>query len=318
MEHSAVVPQSVASSKDDAELMAAWHRAKARNAAVAIPDLQKADFSIPAPAFVKVQPHTAFDPWTLELARAKSFNDEALPPDETGWDCPICKNRGRIYEVEREPDGSPHRVFRVCKCEETRRTIRRMQESGLKNIISDSLLQNFETPEPWQQTIKAAAIKYAKAPEGWFFLGGQSGCGKTHLCTGISREELLRGRRVVYMMWRDHAPRLKAAVNEPDYASLVDPYKKAEVLYIDDLFKTGQTAGKALPSAGDINLAYEIINYRYVSKLPTIISSEFLLQELVDIDEALAGRIAQMAGTNAFSINLDRGKNYRLKGMVEL
>ena len=318
MEHSAADLQSVDSSNDDAELMEAWNRARARNAAVCIPELQKTAFSIPMPAFVKVQPPTSFDPWALEKARAESFNAEALPPDETGWDCPICKNRGRIYEVQPLPDGSPHHVIRTCKCMETRATIRRMQESGLEKIISDNLFPKFDAAEPWQQTLKTAAMEYAKAPEGWFFIGGQSGCGKTHLCTGISREELLRGKRVVYMMWRDHAPRLKAAVNEADYASLVDPYKKAEVLYIDDLFKTGQTAGKALPSAGDINLAYEIINYRYVSKLPTIISSEFLLQELVDIDEALAGRIAQMAGPNAFSINLDRGKNYRLRGMVEL
>ena len=633
---SATARQSAGSS-EDRELMAAYHRARAR-AAVPDPgaeDMQKADFSSVLPmlrARTGASAPASFDPWELERRKADSYNAISEPPDETGWNCPECKNKGQIYEIRQLEDGSPGHIIRPCKCQATRRTIRRMQQSGLENIIHDNLFPKFEATEPWQQTVKDAAMEYAKNPKGWFYIGGQSGCvdadteffngtgwvrmsdyvegdsvlqydpetktatlttpkryikksasemyhvgtlrgsidmclspdhnfayltskghmqkkpfaevmrlhkenvqgfygrvetafgydgdgiplddneirimcaviadgsfaeglsrcavnvkkerkkqrmrellkdiphkeylihngysrfvfkaprrekvfsaywygcngkqleiiadevfywdgstdgkgrqfffstekesadfvqfalsatgsratissdcregqktcytviksrgnstvsmvstggrakavikkmepkdglqycfevdtgylvlrrngrifitgnsGKTHLCTAICREELLRGRQVVYMMWRDDAPRLKTAVNREDYPAMVDQYKKAPVLYIDDLFKTGRNGdAKVMPTSADVNLAYEIINFRYVGKLPTIISSEFLLKELVDIDEALTGRIAQMAGGNSFNIKLDRGKNYRLKGMVEL
>lgn len=313
-----------AGSSEDLELMAAYHRARAR-AAVPDPgaeDMPKADFSSVLPMLrvrTGASAPASFDPWELERRKADSYNAISEPSDETGWNCPECKNKGQIYEIRPLEDGSPGHIIRPCKCLATRRTIRRMQQSGLENIIHDNLFPKFEATEPWQQTVKDAAMEYAKDPKGWFYIGGQSGCGKTHLCTAICREELLRGRQVVYMMWRDDAPRLKTAVNREDYPTMVDQYKKAPVLYIDDLFKTGRNGdAKVMPTSADVNLAYEIINFRYVGKLPTIISSEFLLKELVDIDEALTGRIAQMAGGNSFNIKLDRGKNYRLKGMVEL
>jgi DNA replication protein DnaC len=76
----------------------------------------------------------------------------------------------------------------------------------------------------------------------------------------------------------------------------------------------GQNRSK--PTAADVRLAFEIINYRVVSKLPTIISSEFTLGELVDIDQAVAGRIAEMAEFNAINITPDIKKNYRLRKVV--
>lgn len=324
---SATAPQSAESSnrrQADDQLMAAWHRARERAGVTdaSASDLQKADFSplIDLLASKMDRPKLeGFNPWELEQKKADCFNAEEQPPDSTGYDCRICKNKEMVYGVKALPDGTPHHFMQPCRCVETRRTIRRMQRSGLENIISDNLFPKYEAVEPWQVTIKAAAMEYAKSLQGWFFIGGQSGCGKTHLCTAICREELLRGKQVVYMMWRDEAPKLKAAVNNEDYAAMVNPYKTAEFLYIDDLFKTGaNNEARKLPTGGDVNLAFEIINYRYVSKLPTLISSEFVQRELIDIDEALTGRIVQMAGTNNFNINLDRKKNYRLRGMVEL
>lgn len=317
---SAMVPQSAKSS--DRELMEAWKRAKERAAVEDGPGLVKADFSALVPVLGakagKMNP-LDHDPWELERLKADSYNAMAEPPDSTGWDCPICKNKGQVYDVKRMPDGSPAHIIRPCKCVETRRTIRRMQRSGLENIISDNLFPKYEAVDPWQQTVKAAAMEYAKTLNGWFWIGGQSGCGKTHLCTAICREALLHGSEVVYMMWRDDAPRLKAAVNNPEYPAMVEPYKKAPVLYIDDLFKTGKNSeARVVPTPADVNLAYEIINFRCVGKLPTIISSEFLQRELIDIDEALTGRIVQMAGENSFNIKPDRAKNNRLKGMIEL
>ena len=198
----------------------------------------------------------------------------------------------------------------------------RLKKSGLKNIIKDYTFDKYEAEEPWQQTLKEAAMEYANAkqPEGWFFLGGQSGCGKTHLCTAVCRKFLLEGRRVMYMLWRDEIVKLKGLVNDAvQYGELIDKYKKAEVLYIDDLFKTGKNSeGEAQrPTPADVNIAFEIINYRSNDPaLLTIISSECTEDDLLDIDEAVGGRIIEKS--TAFSIAKNRKRNYRLKKSVTL
>ena len=210
--------------------------------------------------------------------------------EEDGYDCTICLNKGTIAKLVERPDGTFSHCFADCKCVETRNSIMRMKRSGLKDIIKDYTFDKFVVSEPWQQSIKSAAMEYAKNPQGWFYMGGQVGAGKTHLCTAVCREFLLAGKRVVYMLWRDEIVKLKASVNDAEeYGKLIDRYKNAEVLYIDDLFKTGKadngTAQK--PTPADVNAAFEIINYRYNNPaLLTIISSELSEDELLDIDEA--------------------------------
>ena len=237
-----------------------------------------------------------------------------------GYNCKLCKNKGYIIKVAEREDGSFYQICTECKCEEIRRSIMRMKRSGLKDIIKDYTFDKFEETEPWQKAVKAAAMDYSKNPEGWFFLGGQSGSGKTHLCTAICREFLLSGKQVVYMLWRDDVVKIKGAVTDSEeYSNLIDKYKKATVLYIDDLFKTGKApdGGPLKITGADINVAFEIINYRYNNPaLLTIISSELSEDELIDIDEAIGGRIFERAKT--ITIAKDRKRNYRIKRVLTL
>jgi DNA replication protein DnaC len=196
-----------------------------------------------------------------------------------------------------------------------------LKASGLENVLKDYRFDNYVAKEPWQQGVIDKAKKFVN-DEGnhWFFMGGQSGCGKTHLCTAVCREFLLKGKSVQYMLWRDDVTKLKSAVTDSEeYGKLIDRYKNADVLYIDDLFKTGKVdSGFQKPTAADINVAFEILNYRYNNPaLITIISSELTEDELLDIDEATGGRIYERA-KKAFSIGQDRKKNYRIKGVVTL
>lgn len=240
--------------------------------------------------------------------------------EEDGYHCNICRNKGYVIKLVEDEDGSFHQVCSDCKCVEIRNSIMRMKRSGLKDIIKDYTFDKFEDPEPWQKAIKGAAAEYAQNPEGWFFLGGQSGSGKTHLCTAICREFLLAGRRVRYMLWRDDIVRIKGAVTDSEeYSKLIDQFKTVDVLYIDDLFKTGKTADNTIqkPTGADINVAFEIINYRYNNpKLLTIISSELTEDELIDIDEAIGGRIYERA--KAFTIGKSRDRNYRLNRAISI
>lgn len=260
-------------------------------------------------------------PEEWEKARADSFNTSVgTLNEEDGYDCKKCHNKGWIMSAVQLDNGTWSTESRHCKCMKVRTAIKRMQKSGLKNIIKDYTFPKFEAAEAWQQTIKEAAMQYAKHPEGWFFIGGQSGAGKTHICTAICREFLMEGKEVKYMLWRDEIVKLKNAVTDPEYESLVEKYKRVEVLYIDDLFKTGTAADgtRQRPTGADINVAFEILNFRYNDpKLLTIISSECTIDSIIDIDEATGGRIFEKA-KSAFSLKPDRSRNYRLRGVTEL
>lgn len=260
-------------------------------------------------------------PLEWERAKADSFNTSyGTRNEEDGYDCEICRNKAIIAKVKTYEDGSFRTVYTPCKCEEIRLSIMRMKRSGLKDIIKDYTFEKFQDTEPWQKSIKAAAMEYANDPKGWFFLGGQSGAGKTHLCTAICRKFLLEGRRVKYMLWRDDIVKIKGSVTDSEeYGKLIDQYKLVDVLYIDDLFKTGKAVDNSVqkPTGADINVAFEIINYRYNNPhLLTIISSELSEDELLDIDEAIGGRIYERA--KSITIGKSRDRNYRIKKAVTI
>ncbi len=239
---------------------------------------------------------------------------------QDGYECELCKNKGYVVKLVELGNGAYSHESGDCKCLEIRRSIMRMKRSGLKDIIANYTFDKFVDTEPWQKSIKSAAMEYVQDPQGWFYMGGQVGAGKTHLCTAICREFLLRGKQVLYMLWRDEIVQLKANVNDAEaYSALIDKYKTAEVLYIDDLFKTGKTADQQnqKPTAADINAAFEIINYRYNNPaLLTIISSELSEDELLDIDEAVGSRIYERA--KAITIGRDRSRNYRIRKAVTI
>lgn len=230
----------------------------------------------------------------------------ANPGDLTGYDCPICKNRGYSTEIR---DG--YLVSVPCKCMAARRSIRNLEKSGMKELVERHTLENFQTKQSWQSNMKRWATDYLEHGDGmWFSALGSVGAGKTHICTAICGELLKRGEEVRYMLWRDTSVKLKAAVNDDEeYERLILPLKRANVLYIDDLFKT-ERGGKI--SQADINLAFELLNYRYCGKkLITVISSERTMNELLDIDEAIGSRIFERCGPE-YCVELEGKKNWRM------
>lgn len=231
------------------------------------------------------------------------------------FDCPECKNRGYIAVAHYdEMFGTWNEVHRPCKCMEMRRLIRRLRQSGLPASSAAYEFGTFEASEPWQKAMLSKALDFKG---GWFYVGGQSGCGKTHICTAILRRMMEEGRSGRYMLWRDEAVKLKSAVTD-GYAGQMDEWKNADVLYIDDLFKTGKSGDLQRPTPADVNLAFELLNFRAVGRKTTIISSECTLNELIDIDEAIGGRVAELAKGFCLSIRREKSRNYRLKGMTEL
>lgn len=258
-------------------------------------------------------------------ARVDSYNAEIGTRDqEDGYNCDICKNKGFI-SVLTETNGVYDEALRFCKCDEIRRQRMRLKKAGLLDVVNKLTFDRYETPGKWQKVVKETAMRFCEDDEHrWFFIGGQSGAGKSHICTAITSHYIDQGKRARYMVWFDEATRLKAIVNEAEaYNAAMAELKEAEVLYIDDLFKPikGNSGQIVPPSYADVRLAIEIINYRYNNpSLITIISGERTIDELLSIDEALAGRISELSKEGGYCINLpkDSKKNWRIKGTVTL
>jgi len=231
--------------------------------------------------------------------QCERYNNE--PGKLVGLDCPACKNRGYLAVPV---DG--RMVMRECACLSRRRAEKHLKSSGIINLHT---FDEFADDAPWQKEIKRKAMEFCEKKGAWFFIGGQSGCGKTHICTAILHELCSRGVGVRYFLWRDDSPRLKARINEPEYEKIIREFKGCDLLYIDDLFKTGSGAS---PTSGDVNLAFEIINARYVRNLPTVISSERTLREILDVDEAIGGRIYECARGFCLNVSHSKDKNRRL------
>lgn len=233
------------------------------------------------------------------------FND--TEGEEKDFQCNICKNKGAIAV---EQDGEM--VIQICDCMKARRSIRAMRNLG---INPNYTFKNWDQTEGWQQHIYQQAQQYLQSGKGWFFVGGQIGSGKSHICTAIIRRLILQRLGCIYMMWPDASRELKAAVNDVEkYQQLIKPLQEVDVLYIDDFLKT---ADGNKPTPADIKLAYMILNARYNANKRTLISSEYNMVELLNIDEAVGSRIGEMA-KNKVNVKKDISRNYRLKkcGMI--
>lgn len=192
-----------------------------------------------------------------------------------------------------------------------RRSLKRIERSGLKGALVSYTFDAFETSEPWQVEMKRKAREFLADSAGkWFMAAGSVGSGKSHICTAICGELLNAGLEVRYMRWRDDGGRIKAAVNDnEEYSRLIEPLKTVRVLYIDDLFKT--QAGKEV-TAGDVNLAFELLDHRYADRrLITVLSSEKTIGDILNIDEAVGSRIFERC--RDYYVQLDGQKNWRLR-----
>lgn len=225
----------------------------------------------------------------------------AQPGSLTGLDCPICRNRGYVFKAV---NGAV--VACECRCMPKRRSIRRISESGLADLLEVMTFDRYETPEPWQKTAKAAAMDYAENGDGhWFMATGNPGTGKSHLCTAIAGALMDRGRDMRYMLWRGDSVRLKAMITDAgSYQEEMCRLKAVQVLYIDDFLK-----GKV--TEADVNLAFELLSDRYNRRhAATIISSEKSVEEILDIDEALGSRIYERC--KGYLVRTGR-QNWRLR-----
>lgn len=230
---------------------------------------------------------------------------------KNGWckrcTCDRCHN-GTVIRQE-----SGILFSRQCDCMKTAYSRHLLEVSGLDKLAERCTFDTYLPHEQWQEGVRNKALEYAAD---WrhnsFFISGQSGCGKTHICTAICNKAVQEGASLRYFRWVEDGTRLKGLITDvAAYKREADALAVCDLLYIDDLFKTDC-------SGADLRLAYELINSRYIAGRPVIISSERSLPFIGGLKgkdgEAVAGRIFEMCGKGRFCVAVNGdGKNIRIR-----
>ncbi|HBI34626.1 TPA: hypothetical protein DDY33_00630, partial [Candidatus Nomurabacteria bacterium] len=216
--------------------------------------------------------------------------------------CPICNDKG-IYLVT----SGETPTFQKCSCMEQKRIDRIMRNSRITSEFQKMRVNNYNTFGKSESVVQAKkitvnyitnfdSIKHNRDNSVSFL--GQPGVGKTHLCCAIANALMTKGIPVLYFPHREGFSELLASLRrrdqdyfeisrESDTASKIQAMKEIDVLVWDDLFKSKKVTNF------EYNTVFEVINYRYMNFLPTVISSEYLPVDLLRFDEAIGRRIIE-------------------------
>lgn len=172
-------------------------------------------------------------------------------------------------------------------------------------FYSHCTFENFDTRRsPYDEVVhnlsKALEIakEHAENPKGWLFLMGRFGSGKTHLAAAIANHRQARGDQVVFTTIPDLLDYLRVTFDpktnvrfDKRFQTILD----APFLVLDDLSMESATAWAK-------EKLFQILDYRYIRRLPTIITTYKALEE---IDDRLATRLADRRVCVPFEIKAE-------------
>ncbi len=219
--------------------------------------------------------------------------------------CPRCKGAGYLrLDV---PFGHPNFGKPIaCECKETeRKEKRRQQLREMSNLdaFHSHTFSTFNSNVPGMREAFQVSVTYAQNPDGWLFLIGPNGCGKTHLAASIANQNLDNGSVVLFSVVPDLLDHLRAAF-APNATEVFDQLfakmREAEVLVLDDL-----GAQQSSPWANE--KLFQLLNYRYNLGMPTVITAN--PRGLQSIDERIRSRLGDISLVK--TVNLDRARDYR-------
>jgi len=148
----------------------------------------------------------------------------------------------------------------------------------------DKTFENFSTNRPGlvyaeHQSLELAfqvAVKFAAEPSGWLLLEGNYGSGKTHLAAAVGNVRLSRGDIVLFITTPDLLDHLRNTYSpsaDMDYDETFDRIRSVPLLILDDL-------GAENPSSWALEKLFQLLNFRYSRRLPTVITTNTNLDML--------------------------------------
>lgn len=226
------------------------------------------------------------------------------------YTCPECHDRGIILTGDN--------LARICHCQEQKRLERLFVSSQITPAFKAKTFDNFITEgrPPAVRAMFECAWDYARRyrelsgqENNWLVLLGEPGAGKTHLSMAVANYLLAQGVPVLYFQHVEGLGELKDAIarqGEARIAAKLEQMKRVALLVWDDLFW-----GKGYPRDFELEIAFEVLNYRYLNLLPTVISSNRTHLQLLEINDTVGSRIIER-GKGHMVLVQGQETNYRL------
>jgi DNA replication protein DnaC len=120
------------------------------------------------------------------------------------------------------------------------------------------------------------ATNYARSPQDWLVFTGPYACGKTHLAAAIANSRADLGQPPMLISISDLLDHLRATFSTNSTVSLdrrFEEIRSAPLLILDAL-------GEQSPTPWANEKLFQLIDYRHLNKLPTLITTAKYLDEL--------------------------------------
>jgi len=200
--------------------------------------------------------------------------------------CPYCHGLG--YLRRDLPIGHPDfGKLQICSCRQGQIAQQIHQKLfAISNLDSLQHLtfDNFQSRGriglgPWQaDSLERAynqAQQFAQKADGWLLLQGGFGCGKTHLAAAIANFAVGMGVPTLFITVPDLLDALRFAYDDPEstFERRFEEIRMAPLLIMDDFGTQNATAWAQ-------EKLFQILNYRYINRLPLVVTTNLLLEQI--------------------------------------
>jgi DNA replication protein DnaC len=221
-------------------------------------------------------------------SNAKSKTSSNVSPAPTLGDpnCPHCHGLGYL---RREAElGSPDfGKLDVCVCRQAQAAQMVRERLFSLSHLDELKSLTFDTFESHGKMgigeIQALSIEsafntasiYARSLQGWLLLQGGFGCGKTHLAAAIANFAVGMGVPTLFLTVPDLLDTLRFSYDSENttFEQRFDEIRNAPLLVLDDFGTQNAT-----PWAQE--KLFQIVNYRYINKLPLVVTTNLALDEI--------------------------------------
>lgn len=269
----------------------------------------------------------------MEANLQNSVKTIEIQPDEYEKDGIIyCKNCNTARTTSVTMFGNTKIVRCICKCQAEKREknikmqeeierqilISKLQEASLlsdryKNVTFDTC--NIGENESFENAFKRCK-KYCEnsndiLKNGFgIYLWGDKGTGKTHLTSCMANELIKQYKQVLFTNFFEISKSIRATYRgQSNEMELINKISNVDFLFIDDLGTEKVTKeGEDTWLQGKI---FEIINKRYNNMKPTIFTSNYSLQQLVQ-DRGLLDKTVDRILEMSTAIIKIEGKSNRM------
>lgn len=193
-----------------------------------------------------------------------------------GWDVPVGHEKfGQVdpcvCRTEELAAGARERLYTMSNLD-------RLSHLSFDNFSTGGNPKaEFITPQEMEslELAHGAARAFAAAPEGWLLVEGGYGSGKTHLAAAIANETARRGVPTLFITVPDLLDSLRFAYSDPEttFEARFEEIRSADLLVMDDFGTQNAT-----PWAQE--KLFQIVNHRYINKLPTVVTTNLVLDEI--------------------------------------